>query len=79
MLENKKEEMDPAPLEALERAVYEIDALEAIYGTNPDDNEEGSHFTVLSLPELDRARHILATGKCENVPRIDLEIQTTVR
>ena len=71
--------MDPRLRESLERALNEIDALEAIYGSITGDYEEGSQFLVISKSELAMARDALENDQCEKVPHLDIEVQTIVR
>lgn len=71
-------------LESLERAVNEIDALEAIYGTNAaDETDAKSSFRVVSLADITTARRILEEhsskeGKRLQVPTLELEITVSV-
>ena len=71
--------MDPRLRESLERTLNEIDALEAIYSSISGDNEEGSQFSVISKSDLAMARDALENVQCENVPQLDIEVQTIVR
>jgi hypothetical protein len=67
-------------LEALERAVNEIDALEAIYGNDGGEDDAGSSFSVLSLSELEAARSALeaATEEERVIPQLELKVHTSV-
>ncbi|CAB9522109.1 expressed unknown protein [Seminavis robusta] len=64
-------------LESLERTVAELEALEAIYGANDDDNcgnDETNLFQVVSLDELEEARRIIAEGDASVIPELKIEI-----
>ena len=71
--------MDPELLESLERTVNEIDALEAIYGSLPDDDQEVSQFSVVSQSNFELARHAIDGGQYEKIPQIDIEIRSVIR
>jgi hypothetical protein len=68
-------------LEALERAVNEIDALEAIYGNDGGEDDAGSSFSVFSMSELEAARSALEAEAVEEervIPQLELKVHTSV-
>lgn len=83
-------ETDFDALENLERAVCEIDALEAIYGSiridadgdaldrDENDGDEGCRFAVISRSALDHARSLLESGEEVSlgaIPELEVEIR----
>ena len=70
---------DQILLEALERAMNEIEALEAIYGDEYN-GSDASHFAVVSKSELNSARSVLEGDVCayddKAIPQLEINIVT---
>ena len=67
-------------LDALERSVNEIDALEMIYGDLDGEDDGESSFSIVSLSEMELARSILSgdlDGKLE-IPSLELQIKSSI-
>lgn len=69
-------------LDCLERVIVEIDALDAIYGSDESVSltSEGSRFVVVSLAELEHARSLVEKHHnipldLESIPELEIEIQ----
>jgi hypothetical protein len=66
---------DATQLELLERTLNEIDALEAIYGGEGDDE---SCFVVISTTELEKARRIIEEAdETASIPQLEVEIKAS--
>jgi len=71
-------------IESLDRALDEIEVIEAIYGCAEQDDDAASAFSIISVAEHQKAKDFFATGSSDDassgasIPQLEIELRIPI-